>query len=102
MMFSTLNVKAAERAKGLAILDFGSGSQNAEIIITGQTQIASDSFITAEVRLEATSMHDIDDFIIDPIRVMVKNLVAGVGFTIQGRMDNGVTNGTYNVNWNLR
>jgi hypothetical protein len=85
--------------KGIATLDFGAGSVSTETVITGYSQIASDTVIMVSMRIAATSEHTVDDLLTDPIRVAVKDLVVGVGFTIDGRMDNAEANGTYQVNW---
>jgi hypothetical protein len=86
---------------GIAILDFGSGSVSAQTTITGQTGVTANSVILVALRVIATTEHTAEDILIDPIRVAVKNIVAGVGFTIDGRMDNAQANGTYKVNWVL-
>jgi hypothetical protein len=85
--------------KGIATLDFGAGSVSTETVITGYPQIASDTVIMVSMRIAETSEHTVDDLLTDPIRVAVKDLVVGVGFTIDGRMDNAEANGTYQINW---
>jgi hypothetical protein len=84
---------------GVATLDFDSGAMTASVVVTGITAITSASVVTAELRIQATAEHTVEDMLIDPIRVAVSDLVAGTGFTIEGAMDNAPANGTYQVNW---
>tara|TARA_R110000782_G_scaffold110366_2_gene199699 strand:+ start:59 stop:367 length:309 start_codon:yes stop_codon:yes gene_type:complete len=86
---------------GTATLDFGSGALSTATVVTGVTRIESASVVKAELRIEATADHSTDDLLIDPIDVTVKDIVAGVGFTIEGRMFNARASGTYTVNWIL-
>lgn len=88
--------------KGIATLDFGSGNVSSEVIVTGVDELVDDSVVLCEMRVESTTEHSIDDLLIDPIRLLVKDLVAGVGFTIYGMMDNAKANGTYKIQWILR
>ena len=95
-----LNALASGKS-GTATLDFGSGNRIAEIVVEGVEQALLTSRVMVIVRLEATPEHPIDDLQIDPIIVLAKNLVVGVGFTIYGRMDNAEANGTYKIDWHL-
>ena len=87
--------------RGTSVIDFGLGNMTTELAVTGITQALTTSNVTAHVRMEATPEHPVDDLLIDPIRVMVKDLVDGVGFTIYGAMDNAPANGTYKIDWSL-
>jgi len=73
-------------AQGTATLNFGAfpGSQEAKIVITGQTGILAGSLASAWVLPAATADHSIDEHLVDPVRVIVGNVVAGTGFTIYG------------------
>jgi hypothetical protein len=84
---------------GIATLDFGSGSTSAQTTLTGHSGITANSVILVALRVIATAEHTAEDMLVDPIRVAVKDLVVGVGFTIDGRMDNAQANGTYEVSW---
>jgi|TARA_R110000803_G_scaffold7394_1_gene23823 hypothetical protein len=84
---------------GIATLDFGLGRTFAETTLTGYSGITADSVILVAMRITATAEHTVDDLLADPIRVAVKDLVVGVGFTIDGRMDNAQASGTYKVHW---
>jgi hypothetical protein len=96
---SSLTAVTASSLKGVATLDFGSGSMDASAVLTGIGSMLADDMITVSTRIEATPEHNVDDFLIDPIRVDAHSIVAGVGFTITGRMDNAPANGTYIINW---
>jgi len=85
----------------VATLNFYEGNQIAELVVTGIPSVTAASVVSPAIRLEATATHSIDDMIVDPIRVMVRDLIAGVGFTLVGVMDNARANGTYKVNWVL-
>ncbi len=89
----------ATTTAGVATLDFGTGSVSAETIVTGYPEITTDSVVIASMRIAATAEHPTDDLLVDPIRLAVKDLVAGVGFTIYGEMDNAEANGAYEINW---
>ena len=87
--------------RGTSVIDFGSGNMSTELLVIGITQALTTSTVTVQVRMEATPEHPVDDLLIDPIRVMIKDLVNGVGFTIFGAMDNAPANGTYKIDWSL-
>ena len=91
---------------GVATLDFGSsasdtGDMHTTTVVTGLPSITAASVVSVHVRIEATSDHSPDELLIDPVRVTVRDIVAGVGFTIEGRMFNSRAQGTYTVNWIL-
>jgi len=73
-------------AQGTATLNFGAfpGGQEAKVVITGQTGILASSLVSAWVLPAATADHSIDEHLVDPIRVIAGNVVAGSGFTIYG------------------
>lgn len=87
-------------ATGTAILDFGltPGTNNATVVITGQTAILSNSYAEAFMMGEATATHNAYEHLIVPIKLMCYNIAPGVGFTIHAttewRLD-----GTFNVRW---
>ena len=98
-------VRGIPGAKGLGVtsgtaqLDFGSSSTVAETVVTGVSEAFLTSRVTAVVRVESTPTHSVDDLLVDPIRVLVKSIVAGEGFTIYGQMDNARANGIYKIDW---
>lgn len=87
--------------RGIAILDFGSGALEAEVLVTNLPLMAVDSVVMCAMRIEETPEHPVDDLLVDPIRVAIKDFVTASGFTIYGTMDNGRANGTYKVHWHL-
>ena len=72
-----------------------------DTVVTGVPTITSSSIVQPQVRIEATPEHSTDDLLIDPIRLAVHSLVAGVGFTVRGAMDNAPANGTYTIDWTM-
>lgn len=95
------HILAGDKPFGTATLDFGSGSNIAEVTITGVGSARANSVIFADMRIEATADHPVDDLLIDPIRVEAYAIVNGTGFTIYGTMQNATANGLYRVNWAL-
>lgn len=86
---------------GKVTLDFGTGAKTSEVVVTGVADVTLDSIVILTLRVEATVEHTTDDLLVDPIRLLVKDYIAGTGFTIYGEMDNAEANGTYNINWML-
>jgi len=86
-------------ASGTAVVDFGDGSSTTETVVTGVAHVLTTSVVMASMRIIATADHTVAEMLADPIRLAVKDIVTGVGFTIFAAMDNSVANGTYNVNW---
>ena len=84
---------------GTATINFGLSNKTAEVIVTGLTSVSVNSKVFTSMRIEETSTHSVDDLLIDPIRLAVKSIVSGAGFTIYGEMENATANGIYNVNW---
>ena len=98
---NALSISRTPYVQGVATLDFGAGAMEASAIVTGISLAEITSFATAELRIEATADHSVSDLLYDPIRLQVHDMVAGVGFTITGMMDNAPANGTYTINWIL-
>jgi hypothetical protein len=69
--------------------------------VSGISSAIATSRVIATMRIEETIDHPVDDLLIDPIRLAVKDIIAGVGFTIYGTMDNAPANGTYKIDWQL-
>jgi hypothetical protein len=90
---------AHPEVSGIAELDFGSGSKTAEVSITGLNLLLAASVVFCSMRIEDTDDHVVDDLLIDPIRLAIKSITSGVGFTIYGEMDNAPANGKYKVQW---
>lgn len=85
----------------VATLNFGAiGSVgNSATVDVALPAIGATWLTGAWLRLEATADHPVDDLISDPIDVFAGAPVAGVGFTIYGRMPSGNAYGLYKVNW---
>jgi hypothetical protein len=73
-------------AQGQTTIDFGAfpGASDASVVITGQTGILASSLVEAWLRPEATADHSADEHVVETLRVVAGNVVAGVGFTIYG------------------
>jgi len=96
---------------GVATLDFGAFvaapsensyiEKNAMVTVTGQTSILAGSVIQAFIRAEPSGSadHSMDEHIIEDIRIVVANIVAGTGFDIYGECMLGGTYGQYDVQW---
>ena len=86
---------------GEVTLDFGAANKTAEVVVTGVSNIQLTSIVYPNVKIEATTEHATDDFLVDPIRLAYKDVIAGTGFTIYGEMDNARANGTYTIQWSF-
>jgi hypothetical protein len=86
---------------GISELDFGLSSKTATVVVTGVASITSTSVVLCKMRIEDTEDHTAEDLLIDPIRVEAFAIVAGVGFTIYGTMENAPASGKYKVQWLL-
>jgi hypothetical protein len=89
------------RPSGIATLDFGASAKTSTVVVTGVDAITATSVVLVKMRIEDTDDHTAEDLLIDPIRVEAFAIVAGVGFTIYGAMENAPANGKYNVQWAL-
>lgn len=87
-------------ASGTTTLDFGSTpNQLSSVAVTGQTGILVGSLVEAWLLPIATANKTVEDQIAEPLRLVAGNIVPGVGFTIYGVLDQGVTTGQFNVAW---
>ncbi len=73
-------------ARGTAVLDFGSfpGKSDASVVVTGQAGIVTGSLVEAWLRPVATADHSADEHLVETVRVLAGNIVAGTSFTIFG------------------
>lgn len=68
---------------GTAIVDFGaSGAPVASVDVTGQAAILAGSLVFCWIKPEATVDHSVGEHIVEDIKVVAADIVAGVGFTI--------------------
>lgn len=83
-------------AQGTATLDFGAfpGSSDASVTVTGQASILSGSLVEAWIFPTATSDHSADEHLLETIKVVAGNVVAGTGFTIYGVNTNALNEPT--------
>ncbi len=73
-------------ATGKTTLDFGAfpGKSDTSVAVTGQASIVAGSMIEAWIRPEATIDHTADEHLVETLKVIAGNIVAGTGFTIYG------------------
>lgn len=86
---------------GTAIIDFGTGSNEASVVVTGITSISGTSKVDAFVMADdTTSDHTANDHKYFPIFVGLScgAVVAGTGFTIYARSAEKLT-GTWSVRY---
>lgn len=91
-------------AQGTATIDFGAfpGASDTSVAVTGQTSIVSGSAVEAWILPAATADHSVDEHMVETLKVIAGNIVAGTGFTIYG-FNSGFGDvrlyGTWNVAW---
>lgn len=97
-------------ATGTILLDFGAfpGKSDASVAVTGQAAIAADSKIEAWIMPAATVEHSADEHLVETLKVIAGNIVAGTGFTIYGFNHSQIVNpkgttpmiyGRWNIGW---
>lgn len=69
---------------GTSVIDFGGGAPMATVAVTGQTALLAGSLVYCWIKPEATTDHSEHEHIVESIKVVAADLVAGVGFTIYG------------------
>lgn len=75
--------------QGTATLNFGAfpGGYEASVAVSAPT-ITATSLVEAWVFPAATADHTVDEHLVQPLRVIAGNVVAGTGFTIYGYAPN--------------
>jgi hypothetical protein len=83
---------------GTATLDFGAfpGKTDASVAVTGQTGILAGSLVEAWIFPATTVEHSVDEHLLEDIRIVAGNVVAGTGFTIYGILPSSVFNDNQN------
>jgi hypothetical protein len=73
-------------AQGTADLDFGvfPGKSDTSVAVTGQAGIVSGSLVEAWIRPVDTADHLADEHMVETLKVLAGNIIAGTGFTIYG------------------
>jgi hypothetical protein len=87
---------------GRAVLDFGSTPTDiATVAITGQGGILGTSFVEAWIdpTTSATPDHSNDEHTMADFSVRCRDIIPGVGFTIQGDARSGLEMGKWNISW---
>ena len=71
-------------AQGNTTIDFGAfpGASDTSVTITGQAGIVAGSCVEAWIRGESSADHSSDEHLLETIKVLAKDIVAGTGFTI--------------------
>lgn len=71
-------------AQGTTTINFGTfpGSYDTSVAVTGQAAIVAGSLVEAWLRPEATADHTADEHMLEPLKIMAGNIIAGTGFTI--------------------
>lgn len=69
---------------GTSIIDFGGGAPMATLVVTGQPAILAGSLVYCWIKPEATTDHSVGEHIVEDIKVVASDVVAGTGFTIYG------------------
>lgn len=77
---------------GLAVLDFGGfpGATDALVTVTGQAGIVAGSVVEAWARLQDTADHSADEHWVENLQLYAGTILAGIGFTIYGRLNDTI------------
>jgi hypothetical protein len=92
-------------AQGTATLNFGAfpGSGHATVAVTGQAAILANSLVEAWIFPATTADHSTDEHVVENLRVMASDIVAGTGFSIHGVCTtiggDAMAYGQWNVGW---
>lgn len=72
-------------AQGNTTIDFGAfpGKSDASVTVTGQAGIIAGSCAEAWLRGEVSTDHSSDEHLLETIKVLAMDIVAGTGFTIK-------------------
>jgi hypothetical protein len=73
-------------AQGTTTINFGSfpGSSDTSVDVTGQTGITGSSLVEAWIYPVATADHSADEHMVETVKAVAGNVVAGTGFTVYG------------------
>ena len=96
-------LKANQLTGGTAVVSFGAvpGSGDARVVVAAPA-VLSTSVVQAWIAGTPSADHTADEHCIEPIQVVVRDLVPGVGFTIwiQGLTTSALV-GAWNLQWSL-
>ncbi len=89
-------------AAGNAIVNFGAGSDTAQVSVTGQAGLLATSIVSAWIPGIASAEHSADEHIVEEIQASAHSIVASTGFTITARTRNKPLTGQWTVAWAWR
>lgn len=92
-------VEVAAPTTGRALLNFGAGTNEARVVVTGQAGISAQSVVSAWRLIAASADHTADEHAVEDLDVLAGYIVPGTGFTIVGRPRMGRLFGAFNVAW---
>ena len=84
---------------GTTTVDFGSRETSVQKVITGQASILAGSLVEAWLFPALTASNQPDNHWFDDLHVTAGNVVAGTGFTITVKCNQGVAHGVFNIAW---
>ena len=84
---------------GTVIADFGSGTTDVQVSVTGQTNIGSASETGAWINPTTTSNNGVDEHWLENLEVTAGPPTPGVGFTIYVKCTSGIAYGQYSIAW---
>jgi hypothetical protein len=85
--------------QGTTTVDFGSRETSVSKAITGQASILAGSLVEAWLFPALTASNQPDNHWFDDFTVMAGTVVAGTGFTITVKCNQGVAHGIFNIGW---
>ena len=96
---------AGNVTSGTTTVNFGATASEVNdthkvVTVTGQTGILSTSVVLARVRAVASADHNIDEHMVEQLKIEAGNIQPGVGFDITAICYGwGKTYGVFNLNW---
>ena len=85
-------------AQGTTTINFGGKATDASVFVSAPA-ITAGQLVEAWVFPAATASNTADNHWVDTIVVVAGNVVAGSGFTIYAKVDEGFGHGVFNVGW---
>lgn len=84
--------------QGTATINFGSKATDTSVFVSAPS-ITGSQLVEAWVFPTATATNTVDNHWVETINVVAGNIVAGSGFTIYAKVDEGFAHGTYTVGY---
>ena len=85
-------------AQGTTTVDFGSAATDASVFVSAPA-ITGTQLVEAWIFPATTATNTVDNHWVETITVVAANVVAGSGFTIYAKVDEGLAHGVFNVGW---